>query len=194
MKKDHKRAMHAVSHTQIPRPPRKCNGQFYTVRASDTILSIAGRFNVTVEEILAANRQITNPNLIFVGQIICIPTGGAKHKPHKDVLRVLSFQVLTANGQPLPVTNGFVQLQGRVILRATFSAPVARVFFFLEPTGTETCELARLIGVVCPGTTTAQLVWDVPAGTLGRIFAIGCTNSICAKSDEILVVRNNNNM
>lgn len=28
------RAMHPVSAGQVPRPPRKCDGQFYTIRAS----------------------------------------------------------------------------------------------------------------------------------------------------------------
>jgi LysM repeat protein len=80
-KEKNTRAMHPVSPGQIPRPPRKCDGQFYTIRASDTLASIARRFGVTVEQILAANRQIVNPNIIFVGQVICIPTGNTHTSP-----------------------------------------------------------------------------------------------------------------
>lgn len=45
----------------------------YTVRPGDTLFIIATRFGVSVESILRANPQITNPNLIFAGQIINIP-------------------------------------------------------------------------------------------------------------------------
>lgn len=185
------RAMHPVSAGQVSRPPKKCDGQFYTVRASDTLFTIARRFGVTVEQILAANPQIVNPNIIFVGQVICIPTGKPTPSPVCD-LRVLSLRFLSETGQPLPVVGGAVQLNARTIVRATFNRPVSRAFFFLEPTGTETCELARLIGVDCPSATTgvAEILWMVPAGTLGRVFVVACIDSCCAKSDEVLVVRN----
>ena len=185
------RAMHAVSAGQIPRPPKRCDGQFYTIRASDTLASIARRFGVTVDQILAANRQIVNPNIIFVGQVICIPTGVPTPTPVCD-LRVLTLRFLTETGQQLPIVNGAVQLNARTIVRATFNRPVSRAFFFLEPTGTETCELARLIGIDCPSAVTgvAEILWLVPAGTLGRVFVVACLNSCCAKSDEVLVVRN----
>ena len=187
------RAMHAVTAGQIPRPPKKCNGQLYTITASDTLFTIARKFGVTVDEILAANPQIVNPNIIFIDQVICIPTVGPTPTPDCD-LRVLSLMLLKEAGQQLPVVGGSVQLNTRVIVRATFNRPVSRAFFFLEPTGTETCELARLIGVDCPGTTVAEILWQVPPGTLGRVFVVACINSCCAKSDEVLVVRNNNNM
>lgn len=48
----------------------------YVVQAGDTLTSIAQRFGTTVEAIVRAN-NISNPNLIFVGQVLTIPTGGA---------------------------------------------------------------------------------------------------------------------
>lgn len=50
----------------------------YTVRAGDTLAKIAARFGVSVQAILAANPQITNPDRIYVGQRITIPTGGSQ--------------------------------------------------------------------------------------------------------------------
>lgn len=175
---------------QVPPPPQKCEGQLYTVMASNTLFSIARIFGVTVRQILAANPQITNPDIIFAGQEICIPTGTPTPSPDGQ-LRVLTLTFLTETGQPLPTVNGAVQLNPRVIVRATFTRPVSRAFFFLEPTGTETCELARLIGVDCPSAVTgvAEILWQVPAGTLGRVFVVACINNVCAKSDEVLVVR-----
>ena len=184
-------AKHPLLKDQVPPPPRKCIGQLYKVRPTQSLFSIARRFGVTVEDILAANPQIVNPDLIFVGQIICIPSVPPTPKPVCD-LRVLSLSFLTEAGQPLPVVDGAVQLNARVIVRATFNRPVSRAFFFLEPTGTETCELATLIGIDCPQAATgvAEILWQVPPGTLGRVFVVACINSCCVKSDEVLVVRN----
>lgn len=182
-------AMHRSTESIIPPPPQKCDGQLYTVEPNNTIFGIARRFGVTVDEILAANPQIVNPDTIFVGQVICIP-----NKPHQPVcdLRVLTVNFLTESGQPLPVIDGAVQLNATVIVRPTFNHPVSRAFFFLEPTGTEACEQARLIGVDCPSAVTgvAEIIWRVPLGTLGRVFVVACINICWAKSDEILVVRN----
>ncbi|MGH2522618.1 MAG: LysM peptidoglycan-binding domain-containing protein, partial [Anaerolineales bacterium] len=48
----------------------------YVVQPGDTLFLISVRFNVTIAAIMAAN-GLTNPNLIFAGQRLTIPTGGA---------------------------------------------------------------------------------------------------------------------
>jgi LysM repeat protein len=47
----------------------------YRVTWGDTLTKIASRFGATIPTLLQANPQITNPNLIFVGQELEIPTG-----------------------------------------------------------------------------------------------------------------------
>jgi len=181
-------AMIPTAREHIPCPTGNCQGELYTVRAGDTLFFIASRFGVTVQQIHAINPQIINPNVIHIGQVICIPT-----VPLPDgQLRVLSLRFLTETGQQLPTVDGAVQLTDRIIVRATFTRPVSRAFFFLEPTGTETCELARLIGVDCPSAVTgvAEILWQVPPGTLGRVYVVACIDSNCTKSDEVLVIRN----
>ena len=45
----------------------------YIIQPGDTLFAIAGRFGITLAELLAANPQITNPDLVFPGQRIMIP-------------------------------------------------------------------------------------------------------------------------
>ena len=52
--------------TQTP-PPQESGGS-YSVVSGDTLSSIAQRNNTTVQQLLAQNPDITNPNLITVGQ------------------------------------------------------------------------------------------------------------------------------
>ena len=49
-------------------------GLTYTVQSGDTLASIADRFNVSVDDIVSAN-NITNPDIISIGQQFVIPTG-----------------------------------------------------------------------------------------------------------------------
>ena len=172
----------------VPPPPQTCSGQLYTVQPGNTVFGIARTFSVTVDALLEANPQIANANVIYVGQVICIPVS----PPSACNLRVLTLSFLSEEGEPLPIINGAVELLARVIVRATFNLPVSKAFFFLEPTGTETCELANLIGVDCPSAVTgvAEFLWRVPAGTLGRVYVVACLDSCCAKSQEVLVFRN----
>jgi len=46
----------------------------YVVQSGDTLFTIAQRFNTTVDAIISVNPQITDPNIIFPGQTIEIPT------------------------------------------------------------------------------------------------------------------------
>ncbi len=63
-----------MSHKKkFPPPPSVCPGFIYTVREGDTLFFIARRFNVSLDQLIAANPQIKNPDLIFPGQQICVP-------------------------------------------------------------------------------------------------------------------------
>lgn len=46
----------------------------YEVKPGDTLTSIAQKHGLTLARLLAVNEQITNPNLIIVGQRLAIPT------------------------------------------------------------------------------------------------------------------------
>lgn len=46
---------------------------FYVVVSGDTLTTIAELYQITLKSLIAANPQITNPDLILVGQVINIP-------------------------------------------------------------------------------------------------------------------------
>lgn len=58
-----------------PAPPPPTYGGTYTVQWGDTLGKIAARAGTSVHAILAVNPQITNASLIYVGQVIYLPSG-----------------------------------------------------------------------------------------------------------------------
>lgn len=65
-----------VVQSPLPTPtatPTPSSGFYYTVRPGDTLSRIAWRFGTTVSAIVSAN-GIINPNQIFSGQVLWIPS------------------------------------------------------------------------------------------------------------------------
>ena len=74
-----------------PPPPTNPSGQLYYAQSGDTLRKIAAKFNTSVEAILKVNSQITNPNLIYVGQAISIPAGVSTYAVQRgDTLRMIA--------------------------------------------------------------------------------------------------------
>lgn len=65
----------------------------HKVVSGETLYSIAKDYKLTVQELLNANPQITNPSLIFVGQVIIIPP------------RTINFGSIEVNGYAFPNIN-----------------------------------------------------------------------------------------
>jgi spore coat assembly protein SafA len=51
----------------------------YVVQSGDTMRKIAARFDVSLQNLIAANPQIRNPDLIYRGQVIYLPGSGTLH-------------------------------------------------------------------------------------------------------------------
>ena len=92
-----------VPSQQPPPPPPTCPpGSFrYTVQPGDTLFFIAQRFGTTVNAILAINPQITNPNLIFPGQVICVPRAQQPPPPPPPTCPPGSFRYTVQPGDTL---------------------------------------------------------------------------------------------
>jgi LysM repeat protein len=71
-------------------PPPPSGGIYYAVKG-DTLRKIAAKFNTTVDAILRLNPQIYNPNLIYVGQAIAIPSQAMTHIVQRgETLRIIA--------------------------------------------------------------------------------------------------------
>jgi len=62
--------------------PPPATGSTYVVQVGDTMANIASRSGTTVSAIMAVNPQIYNPNVIYVGQVIYMPTGSGYPNPY----------------------------------------------------------------------------------------------------------------
>ncbi|QIA26606.1 LysM peptidoglycan-binding domain-containing protein [Thermaerobacter sp. PB12/4term] len=60
----------------VPRAPVGCTGILYVVQPGDTLFQVAQRFGVELQDLVAANPQITNPDRIWPGEVVCVPAGG----------------------------------------------------------------------------------------------------------------------
>jgi LysM repeat protein len=77
--------------TPPPATPPPASGQTYYVQKGDTLRKIAEKFGATVDVLLKLNTGITNPNLIYVGQAITIPSGVSSYIVQKgDTLRIIA--------------------------------------------------------------------------------------------------------
>lgn len=78
----HHRPDHDDRHHHPHRPPERppVRGTIeYVVQPGDTMFLIAQRYGVSLDELIRANPQIRNPDVIFPGEVVHVPT---HHRPH----------------------------------------------------------------------------------------------------------------
>src|SRR3954453_16491355 len=71
--------------------------QIYTVQPGDTLWKIAVRYQVGITEIISANPQFKNPNLIYPGNKVTIPSFDATKSIENQVVQ-LTNQERAKNG------------------------------------------------------------------------------------------------
>lgn len=75
--------------------------QTYTVKSGDTMWKIASKYQVGTSEIIAANPQIKNPDLIYPGQKLTIPDLDAVKSLENEVIRLVNVERAKAGLQQL---------------------------------------------------------------------------------------------
>ncbi len=79
-----------VSPAPAPRPGPSAGGT-YVVQWGDTLRKIAGRMNVNVNDLIAVNPQLWNPNVIYAGQVIHIPNSASLYTVQRgDTLKIVA--------------------------------------------------------------------------------------------------------
>lgn len=81
----------------------------YTVKKGDTLSGIAKKYGTTVEA-LASTNGIKNKNLIYVGQVLQIPTKAPSQDktPSQDVIKIINDCVTDI--QNLPSFKKFMEM------------------------------------------------------------------------------------
>ncbi|GHO72946.1 hypothetical protein KSD_07170 [Ktedonobacter sp. SOSP1-85] len=81
----------------------RCSGKSYDVVSGDTLSAIAAQFGLKWQD-LAKQNELTNPNLIFVGQQICL-SNAEKSNPAPAPAPVQKQPVTTAPAAPAQTTS-----------------------------------------------------------------------------------------
>lgn len=85
--------------------PASAAGLSHTVASGDTMWKLAVKYQVGTSEIISANPQVTNPNLIYPGQTLTIPTMDAAVAAfEKEVIRLVN-EIRGQNGLSALQTN-----------------------------------------------------------------------------------------
>lgn len=58
--------------------------QVYLIKPGDTLAKIASRYGVTVDELLALNIHIDDPDVIYAGQPINVPDSGTSSNSNSN--------------------------------------------------------------------------------------------------------------
>lgn len=71
----------------------------YTVKSGDSMWKIAVRYQIGVQEIINANPQVNNPNLIYPNQVLNIPNIDELKAIEREVIRLVNIE-RQKNGLP----------------------------------------------------------------------------------------------
>ncbi len=86
----------------VPAPDPQPNPQpspagTYVVQWGDTMRKIAARLSVSLNDLIAVNPQISNPNYIYFGQVINIPASASVYTVQRgDTLRLIAARYSTS--------------------------------------------------------------------------------------------------
>lgn len=77
------------------------NVDTYTVKSGDTMWKIAMRYQIGVSEIIGANKQVSNPNMIYPNQVLNIPNIDQTKGVEQQVLTLVNQERAKVGLKPL---------------------------------------------------------------------------------------------
>jgi LysM repeat protein len=139
----------------------------YVIISGDTLTGVAARFGLSINELLASNAEITDPDRIITGQVINIPSaaappsgpipGGGNTEPKSQSYLIAPGDTLTAIAARFGISideimavNRQITDRDKIIAGETLTIPIAAA----PPTGTPT--------VPTPPVTYASLPRGMP--------------------------------
>lgn len=145
---------------QFPPPPAVCSGFYYTVRPGENLWTLSRRFGVSMTAFLAANPQVTDPNIIYAGQILCVPFPPAPRNCPGFLYTIRSGESLFTIAQRFGLSISFllqanpqiidpsIIYPGQVICIPFPSPPgICRGFLYTVVSGDTIARIARRFGV-----------------------------------------------
>jgi LysM repeat protein len=139
-------------HAQLP---SEACGITYAVQPGDTLSTNADDCDSTVKNILALKPEITNPNLIFIGQRLQISGSVSEIEAHPTAYIVEAGETLDEIARLFGVTVGMIRRANPSLL--FFSQPIYAGMVLYIPAASAYTEFPR----VSIGVTTAGLDEDV---------------------------------
>lgn len=153
---------------QVPLCP---GGQIYGVQPGDNLYRIAQRHQISLETLLRANPQLTDPDSLRVGENICIP-GGAPVLQRQGCLTLQA----TIPGRDSDGVMHVDYAKNAVIVAAADLPPFSavrgdRFVAFMQVTGTGNWARVDLLANAL-GVWSGRLVANRPLNQFGRIVVI----------------------
>ncbi|MEM3373482.1 MAG: LysM domain-containing protein [Candidatus Anstonellales archaeon] len=146
----------------------------YTIAKGDTLSGIAAKYGTTVQALLNANPQITNPNLIYAGNILKIPTTISSTSTNNTTNTTNTGVSNTVQKQLQQINQQAQQIAQSIASQSTSISPELQKAY--QNLYGQTLTPGQIAGSVAGGTKTASS-FDVISNLAKDIFSnIGGTN------------------
>jgi peptidoglycan-N-acetylglucosamine deacetylase len=154
----------------------------YTVKSGDTLYAIAARYQTTVQQLVQLN-NISNPNLIRVGQILAIPSNQPQTSPPTtltytvkagDTLYAIASRYHTTV-QELVRLNAIANpnlIRVGQVLKLTASQPTTSTTTYTVKSGDTLYKIARQFGTTVQQLVTANQISNPNVIRIGQTLII----------------------
>jgi murein DD-endopeptidase MepM/ murein hydrolase activator NlpD len=134
-------------------PTQDGDGDVYVVQAGDTLFAIALRLGVTATDLAAAN-DLSNPNLIFVGQRLIIPD----HPPQAEPAIVATYDEQEEETNPPASPQVYVVQRGDTLsaIAARFGLSVSELAAANAISDPDYLPVGQRLAIPAPGATAAK--------------------------------------